>query len=235
MLPYPGLLCLSLLNVLSFSLQGMSIINAEIQSLFGFIYSFVWCMARPIQRYALRSPYPTKGDSLHVQPRHKPSWLWLNNLVLLPPARSAHRVTCSFRVGSDQWWQQIPQLQERRLEQETSFQRLPFVFGKWHRTGLAQHLTGRAPGRRWGFAQWGLWEVDCFISKEQVDTVIVSQVRAKIREEFWFCLSCLHIYLGLSLCTGLSLQFSPEYMEHSCLNSWHKQTAEYTESSRECN
>lgn len=232
MLAYPGLLCLSLLNVLSFSLQGMSIINAEIQSLFGFIHSFdAWHapFSATLWDHHIRQRETVYTFSLDINQAD-----WLNNLVLPPPARSAHHVTCSFRVGSDQWWQQIPQLQERRLEQETSFQGLPFVFGKWHRTGLAQHLTGRAPGRRWGFAQRGLWEVDCFISKEQVDTIIVSQVRAKIREEFWFCLSCLHIYLGLSLCTGPSLQFSPEYMEHSCLNSWHKQTAEYTESSRGC-
>lgn len=187
-------------------------------------------MARPIQRYALRSPYPTKGDSLHVQPRHKPSWLAQQSRI------TASSSQCSSRdlFFPSRQWSMVTTNTTAAGAEAGAGNVLPFVFGKWHRTGLAQHLTGRAPGRRWGFAQRGLWEVDCFISKEQVDTVIVSQVRAKIREEFWFCLSCLHIYLGLSLCTGPSLQFSPEYMEHSCLNSWHKQTAEYTESSRGC-
>lgn len=34
-----------------FSLQGTFIINAEIQLLFGFIYSLAWCMAHTIQCY----------------------------------------------------------------------------------------------------------------------------------------------------------------------------------------
>lgn len=52
MRPYPGHLSLSLLSVLSFPLQGMLIMNAEIQLPLGFIYSFAWCMAHTIQHYS---------------------------------------------------------------------------------------------------------------------------------------------------------------------------------------
>lgn len=63
---------------------------------------------------------------------------------------------------------------------------------------------------------------NCLISKEQVDVVIISQIRPKIRI---LTLSCLYIYLQPSLCTNLCN--SHQHMEHSCLKSWYRQTGIY--------
>ena len=153
--------------------------------------------------HRVKSPYLTKGDSLRVQPRHKLSWLKPSNLVLQPLECGANHMTCSLHIGSDQW-RQIPWLQEWRLGQEMSFHRLPLSYVA-NETELVLPSTWLgdplpAPRGSWASAQWGLWKVYCLISKEEVDIVIISQVKPKIRI---LTLSCLYIYLGPYLGTSL--------------------------------
>lgn len=94
----------------------------------------------------MKSPCLTEGDSLHVQPRHKLSWLRPNKLLLLPPAHGANHMDCCLCVCGDQWWQQNCGCTEE-AEGGKSFQRLPFIFDKGNRKGLAGHFTGRSPGK----------------------------------------------------------------------------------------